>query len=72
MDDGLIYILVILAVIAVVVLFVIYVVLPIIGALLGIGLILMVGIMGAGFISGIFVGIKNFFEVLFEAHSKLP
>lgn len=60
-----------LVVIGLVVAFVVYVVLPILGILLAIGLLIAGGIAFAGFISGVFLGIKNFFEVLQEAHKKL-
>lgn len=71
MDDmgGLIGILI---VIAIIVLIIIYVVLPILGIILGIGLVLMAAIAGYGFLSGIVVAIKNFRDVITEAHKMLP
>jgi hypothetical protein len=62
----------ILAVIAVIVLIIVYVVLPIIGIILGIGLVLMAAIAAWGFLSGIYVAVRNFSEVIVEAHEKLP
>lgn len=51
---------------------VVYVVLPILGVLLGIGLALLGGTAVLGFVSGMFVGFKNFIDVLIEAHQRLP
>ena len=53
-------------------LLIVYVILPITGVLLAVGVALLGGVAGAGLISGVFVGTKNFFVVLVEAHRKLP
>ena len=60
------------AVIYLVYLLIVYVILPITGVLLAVGVALLCGVAGAGLISGVFVGVRNFFAVLFEAHRKLP
>lgn len=62
----------ILIVIAIIIFIIVYIVLPIIGIIAGIGLALMAGIAGWGFLNGIYVAIKNFREVIIEAHEKLP
>ena len=61
-----------LAIAAAVILFIVYVVLPIIGILLAIGGVILGIISLAGFVSGLGVGITNFFAVLQEAHESLP
>jgi hypothetical protein len=59
-------------VIYLVILFIVYVVIPVAGGLLAVGLALLASVAIAGFVSGVFVGFKNFFDVLIEAHRKLP
>ena len=61
-----------LAIAAAVIFFIVYVVLPIIGILLAIGGVILGIISLAGFVSGLGVGITNFFAVLQEAHESLP
>ena len=51
---------------------IVYVVIPIIGALLAIGGVILGVIALAGLVSGLAVGIANFFIVLKEAHDSLP
>lgn len=53
-------------------LFIVYVVLPILAVFLGIGVAILVGIAGFGFLSGLYQGVSNFFSVIVEAHQKLP
>jgi len=53
-------------------LLIVYVILPIAGILLGIGVVLLAGISAVGFVSGILVGMKNFFQIVLEAHQRLP
>jgi hypothetical protein len=61
-----------LAVIAFVI-FVIYIlVVYVLPLLIGVGVALAAIIAGWGFFSGMVVGVKNFKEVLKEAHEKLP
>lgn len=53
-------------------LFIVYVVIPILSVLFGIGVLITLSVAGAGFIFGLGVGVKNFFEVFTEAHDRLP
>jgi len=53
-------------------LLIVYVILPIAGILLGIGVVLLAEISAVGFVSGILVGMKNFFQIVLEAHQRLP
>jgi len=55
----------------IVMLVVVAVVVAVVGTIIAIGPILMGAVAAAGLISGVFVGIKNFFEVLDEAHNVL-
>lgn len=53
-------------------LLVVYVILPALGIILAIGLAILGCVAGAGFVSGIGVGLRNFVLVFIEAHKKLP
>lgn len=69
--DNLVGLIGILIVIALIIAIIIYVVLPIIGIIIGIGLAIMAAIAGWGFLSGVVVAIRNFREVIVEAHEKI-
>jgi len=71
MEKLFVYLIAIGVVLYVIYLIIVYIVVPILGILFAIGLLIIGGIALAGFVSGIYLGIKNFFEVLQEAHSKL-
>ena len=68
MDEGIVY----LVVIAFVVVAVIAIAVAVLSVLASIGPIILASILGVGFIWGSVVGIKNFFEVVAEAHRQLP
>jgi uncharacterized membrane protein len=68
MDDALGQLIFYLVVIAIV----IAVVVAIIGTILSIGIFILAGIAVVGMIGGLIKGTMNFFEVLEEAHAKLP
>jgi len=51
---------------------VIAIVIAVIAAVLSIGVFILAGIAGVGIIGGLIKGTINFFEVLEEAHAKLP
>jgi len=51
---------------------VLYVIALVIGAIIAFGIFILAGIAGAGMIGGLIKGTMNFFEVLKEAHDKLP
>lgn len=72
MEEGLLYLIIIGVVLYLLYLFIVYVILPIAGFLLASGIGLMVVITGTGVVSGLFVGIKNFANILLEAHKELP
>jgi hypothetical protein len=72
MGEGLAYLIGIAIALYVVYLIIVYIVLPILAVLLGIGVVILVGIAGFGFLSGLYKGITNFFSVITEAHHKLP
>jgi hypothetical protein len=71
-DEAILYLALFVIIVALVVAFIIYIVIPIIGILIIIGVGIMAAVAGWGLISGIFVGIKNFFSILNEAHRNLP
>ena len=64
MDEAIGYLIVIAIAVAIIV--------AIIGTILSIGVFILAGIAGAGLIGGLIKGTMNFFEVLQEAHEKLP
>ncbi len=72
MDEAIGYLIAIGVILVLLYLLIVYVILPITGILLGIGVVLLAAISAVGFVSGILVGIKNFFEIVIEAHQRLP
>ena len=60
-----------LIILILIVLIFVYVVLPIIGLLLGIGVVIMTSIAGVGVVFGLYTGLKNFIVVFKEAHERL-
>lgn len=70
-DEVIIYLGLLVIIIAIIIGVIVYIVMPIIGVLIGIGFVITASVAVWGLISGAFVGLKNFFEVLSEAHHNL-
>lgn len=64
MEDAIAYLVMLGIIVAIIV--------AVVGALLSVGIFILGGIAGVGVISGMVVGIQNFYNVIVEAHSKLP